>query len=93
MATEPQYFANDTWLEPEEITYPSGAMIRRAKAINVTTGKLQTVRCGIPDTYFSIPVRGGGWLGIDTDTNTLQFHPPIKTTTESRGARDTKGGE
>lgn len=67
-----------TWLEPEEITYPSGAMIRRARAYNVETGRLLVVRCGIADTYFSIPVRGGGWLGL-SDGQILCFHPPIRS--------------
>jgi hypothetical protein len=73
MHSEPQMLKNDTWLEPEEITYPSGAMVRRARALNVETGKLKIVRCGISDTAFSIPVRGGGWLGMEDGV--LQFHP------------------
>jgi len=77
MRTAPQRFGLGTWLEPEEITYPSGAMIRMAQAINVETGKLKVVRCGISDTFFSIPVRGGGWLGLSEGLNTiLLFHPP-----------------
>ena len=53
-----------TWIESEEITYPSGAMVRRARAVNVDTGRVRVVRCGIHDTYFSIPVRGGGFLTL-----------------------------
>ena len=64
----------NTCLEPEEITYPSGAMIRRARAFNTDTGKLQVVRCGIPDTYFSIPVRGGGYL-TQSDGGVMLYHP------------------
>ena len=74
MRTNPQYFNLSTWLGPEEITYPSGAMIRRARAINVDTGKLQIVRCGLPDTFFSIPVRGGGFLDM-SQGNILRYHP------------------
>lgn len=77
MRSEPLIGTLGTWLEPEEITYPSGAMIRRARAINADTGKLKVVRCGIPDTYFSIPVRGGGWLG-SSDGGTFVYHPPIR---------------
>lgn len=77
MRSEAQSFGLGTWLEPEEITYPSGAMIRRARAMNTETGKLKVVRCGISDTFFSIPVRGGGWLGMNgSDKNlVLLFHP------------------
>jgi hypothetical protein len=46
--TKPQYFNLRTWLEPEEITYPSGNMIRRARALNVDTGRLNLVHCGVP---------------------------------------------
>lgn len=74
MKSEGSYLALGTWLEPEEITYPSGAMIRRARAINVETGKLTVVRCGIPDTYFTIPVRGGGYLDT-SGGGILRFNP------------------
>ena len=77
MRSEPILAPMGTWLEPEEITYPSGAMIRRARAINTDTGRPKVVRCGIPDTWFSIPVRGGGWLGF-SDDGILLFHPPQK---------------
>lgn len=72
-----------TWLEAEELTYPSGSMIRRAKAINIETGKPRIVRCGIPDTFFSIPVRGGGWLDV-SHGGILRFHPPLKSPEVSR---------
>lgn len=76
MRSEPQYFGLGTWLEPEEITYPNGSMVRRARAVNVDTGRLVVVRCGISDTFFSIPVRGGGWLGMNNgDNQILLFHP------------------
>ena len=63
---------NGTWLEPEEACYPSGAMKRRCRAVNVETGRLQTVRCGIADTYFSIPAEKGGWVG--SDDGLFQYH-------------------
>lgn len=70
-------FGLGTWIEPEEFCYPNGAMVRRARAINVETGRLRVVRCGIADTFFSIPVRGGGWLGMSGGPNRiLVFHPP-----------------
>ena len=79
MRTSPQFMSLGTWLEPEEITYPSGAMMRRARAINTNTGKLQVVRCGISDTFFSIPVRGGGFLDV-SNGGVLRFHPPTEET-------------
>ncbi len=49
----------ETWLEPEEICYPSdGKMVRRCKA-RCADGKLRIIRCGIPDTFFTIPAKGG----------------------------------
>lgn len=67
-------YANGTWIEPEERSYPGGGMHRRARVM--FNGKLRMARAGIPDTYFSIPARCGsvaGWIGVDTDTNTLEF--------------------
>jgi hypothetical protein len=64
---------NGTWLDPEELCYPNGGMKRRCRAVNVVTKKLQTVRCSIPDTFFSIPVKGGGWVG--QEDMEYQFHP------------------
>ena len=46
--------AGGTWLEPEELTYPSGGFHRRAY-VRFDDGQLRVVRCSIPDTYFSIP--------------------------------------
>jgi hypothetical protein len=46
----------DTWLEPEELTYPAGGMTRRARAL-CPDGALRVVVCGLPDTAFSIPAR------------------------------------
>lgn len=66
--------ANNTWLEPEELCYPHGGMRRRCRAMDVSTGKLRTVRCGIPDTYFTIPAKGG-W--IDCKDGVFRFHPSI----------------
>ena len=53
----------DTWLEPEELCYPHGGMTRRAKAI-CEDGKLRVVKCGIPDTFFSIPAKLGAAKGF-----------------------------
>lgn len=46
--------AHGTWLEPEERCYPSGAMLRRGRAV-MPDGAVRAVRAGIADTYFSIP--------------------------------------
>lgn len=77
MRSWPLGFGMGTWLEPEEITYPNGAMVRRARAVNAETGRLVVVRCGIADTFFSIPVRGGGWLGLNGSNRNpiLIYHP------------------
>jgi hypothetical protein len=46
--------ANGTWLEGEEFAYPNGGMTRRAY-VRCEDSQMRVVRCGIPDTYFSIP--------------------------------------
>jgi len=57
-ARDRQEFALGTWLDPEEMAYPSGSITagRKAKAL-CTDGHVRTFQCGIPDTYFSIPAR------------------------------------
>jgi hypothetical protein len=65
-----------TWLEPEELCYPNGGMTRYAAAINVKTGRLNTVKCGIPDTFFSVPAKGG--FLTTSDGGILRFHPRAK---------------
>lgn len=77
MRSSPQYCRLGTWLEPEEITYPSGAMIRRARAFNANTGRLNVVRCGISDTFYTVPVRGGGFLST-SNGGILVYYPPRK---------------
>lgn len=57
-------YALGTKLDPEEKAYPNGAMNRIAKAFNTDTGKLVSVRCGIPDTYFTIPASKGGYVHL-----------------------------
>jgi hypothetical protein len=64
--------AHGTWLEPEELTYPSGAKIRRARAIDKDTGKLRVVRCGLSDTWFSVEAVGG-FLMIDDNEDSPTF--------------------
>lgn len=68
------YGEHGTWLEPEELCYPNGKMVRRCRARHVTTKELVSVTCGIPDTLFSIPCRGGGWVGYENGE--FQYHPP-----------------
>jgi hypothetical protein len=63
----------ETWLEPEELTYPSGGRLRRCHAINVDTGKPITVRCGLPDTFFSIDAEGG--FITSSDGGIFLYHP------------------
>jgi hypothetical protein len=79
MESPPLLCAKETWLEPEEMTYPSGGMKRRARAINKDTGKLQVVKCGLSDTWFSVAA-SGGFLSIDDDPESpnyraLIYHP------------------
>ena len=71
----PTYLSLGTWIESEAITYPSGSMTRRARAYNTVTGRLNVVRCGIADTYFTVPVSGGGYLDI-SDGGILRYNPP-----------------
>jgi hypothetical protein len=61
-----------TWLEPEQMCYPGGGRNRRAYA-RCPSGKLQLVKAGIPDTFFSIPAQAridgelvDGFLTIET---------------------------
>jgi len=51
-----QEFDKGTWLDPEEMAYPSGSMAagRKAKAM-CPDGKARVCRVSIPDTFFSIP--------------------------------------
>jgi hypothetical protein len=49
-----QHFPDGTWLEGEEFCYPGGGMGRRAYVV-FPDGVYRVVRCGIPDTFFSIP--------------------------------------
>ena len=64
----------DTWLQAEEAAYPHGGFTRRAYCIirrnpynpdvPLPYGELRTVRCSIPDTYFTIPARYKGVEGF-----------------------------
>lgn len=47
---------NGTWLEPEELCYPNGGMTRKAYVV-CPDGVIRIVKCGISDTWFSIPAR------------------------------------
>ena len=46
--------ANGTWLEPESLCYPHGGQPRYAYA-QCPDGVNRKVKCGMPDTWFSIP--------------------------------------
>jgi hypothetical protein len=45
----------ETWIDAEEVCYPGKALVRKGRALY--RGKLIAVRCGIPDTFFTIPAR------------------------------------
>lgn len=82
MRSTPHHGENDTWLEPEEITYPSGAMIRRCRAV-CPDGIPRVVTCGIADTFFSIPgrvkIKGKSTRGYISDKDgTYIFTPYTK---------------
>jgi len=58
------HYGLGTWIEPETLCYPSGAMNRRARCLVSTetidnpkptdgTETLRVIRCGLPDTFFS----------------------------------------
>jgi len=69
------HHANGTWIEPEAMAYTARAGGggrgsegfsggRRARARNEVTGKYTILTIGIPDTAFSIPVKGGGFISM-----------------------------
>jgi hypothetical protein len=53
--SEPWYESYGTWVEAEDICYPQGGFIRRAKVLH-PDGKLRILRTSIADTYYSLPV-------------------------------------
>jgi hypothetical protein len=63
-----------TWLEPGEFCYPKGGTTRRAYAISVSDGTRAVHWCGIPDTAFSVPCKGGGFISMRNGA--FIFHPP-----------------
>lgn len=71
MKDGPTLMEKDTWIEPESLCYPGGGMHRRARAL-CPDGKLRVVVCGLPDTAFSIPARGGY---LTLDERVVEFHP------------------
>lgn len=75
MREAPSLMGKGTWLEAESFCYPGGGMHRRARAV-CPDGKLRVLRCGIPNTFFTVPVKGGGYLTIDEDV--VHYHPPKK---------------
>lgn len=72
---------DDTWLEAEEFSYPNGAKRRRCRARHTETRQLVLVKVGIPDTFFSIPAAGGGYVMVEEGV--FMFHPP-KTKTKTK---------
>lgn len=70
------HYPDGTWLEGEAHCYPNGGMKRRAYA-TCADGKRRVIRCGLPDTYFSITARGGF---LSADDNGLKYTAVDKTT-------------
>lgn len=52
------HYPGDTWIESEILCGPRGGKRRRAR-VKCPDGKLRVVRCGLADTFFSIPAVGG----------------------------------
>jgi hypothetical protein len=68
----------ETWIESEAFCYPNGAFDRRCR-VRFPDGKLRIVRCGIPDTFFSLPVRksdGDGFVMV-ADDGEFEFRPHV----------------
>ena len=68
---DPRMMEAGTWMEPEEFCYPHGRMTRRGRALD-PSGRLVTISCGIPDSFFTIPARGGY---LDCKDGALYYHP------------------
>lgn len=71
-----------TWIDDESLAYYSGSLrqSRRRALVRCPDGKLRTVRCGIPDTFFSIPAslsfKGTRVAGYVASTETgVEFRP------------------
>lgn len=88
MTEGPHYSpSKKTWIEAESMCYPSGGMCRRARAF-FPDGRTRVGRCGIPDTYFSIPAihrtaRHGGFLIISEEDQEVVFHFNSKEATDA----------
>lgn len=67
-------FEDGTWLEPESMCGPSGKRPRRARAI-FPDGVKRVVRCGLPDTFYSVPVKAGEW----EEPGYLMIHEKVLT--------------
>lgn len=76
MREAPACYNNGTWIEAEAFAYPGGGkQHRRVRAI-CEDGQPRIFRCGIPDTYFTIPCKGGGWVSIKDGV--VIYHAPRK---------------
>jgi hypothetical protein len=67
-------FGKDTWIDPEETCYPNGGFKRRCRAIIEGTEIYVNLRCGIADTFFTIPTNSGGFVSIRGGV--LTYKPP-----------------
>ena len=74
MATRPTFFNRGTWLEPEEFAYPGGGKQHRRVRALCADGKTRIFRCGISDTYWTIPCKGGGWVSVVDGV--IYYHEP-----------------
>lgn len=65
---------NPTWLEPEELCYRGG---RRRAGVLFPDGQIRIVRCGLPNTAFSIPAYHGSWGRgyVSSRDGVLEFWP------------------
>ena len=96
----------DTWIDPEEYAYPHGRMARKGRvritgnphapnaASNRAIGTIRAIRCGIPDTFFTIPARlhidlktVRGFVSVESGANEFTFTPEAEALARAMNAR------
>jgi len=80
----PQYFEEETWLEPEQFAYGGNRKGRKGVAI-CPDGVRRLVYAGVPDSAWTIPAKVlvgkvvvTGFLMIDPDSGAILFKPNEK---------------
>lgn len=84
----------ETWIESEELAYPSGGFLRRGyvrlrqnphNPIALAYGTLRLVRLSVPDTFFSVPAKLR-WRGRTVDGFVSVVDDEYRFTPEAAGA-------